>query len=282
MVADDMCNYLHEVRAIAADAGRRILQVYGRDFSTTKKADGSPLTEADRAANHIILMRLGRLAPAIPVLSEESAVAEYPERAAWKRFWLVDPLDGTREFIKRNGEFTVNIALIEGNRPLLGVVHVPVTGVTYFACHGHGAFKQTGGLPAQPLHVRAYTGGRATVATSRSHAGDSLLGFLARLAAEEGEYEIIGTGSSIKLCLIAEGRADVYPRFGPTWEWDTAAGQCIVEVSGGRVVDAHNHNCILVYNKPSLLNPWFIVTCGGDYDWTRYLETNECKSAKVT
>jgi 3'(2'), 5'-bisphosphate nucleotidase len=265
----DECGYLHSVRDIAVAAGQAILAVYERDFATSTKADGSPLTEADRAAHELIVARLTELAPDIPVLSEESAAVGYEERARWRRFWLVDPLDGTKEFIKRNGEFTVNIALIQGDEPLLGVVHVPVSGMTYFACRGVGAFLQAPGEPARPILAGSYTGGRARVVASRSHAGDSLRAYLDRLAAAEGEFDTVVMGSSLKLCLVAEGKADVYPRLGPTSEWDTAAAQCVVEVAGGRVTDVHGAR--LRYNKTSLLNPWFIVSGAGDYDWTAFV-----------
>jgi 3'(2'), 5'-bisphosphate nucleotidase len=257
------------VREIASDAGRAILAVYERDFAATTKADGSPLTEADRAAHELIVARLAALSPDIPVLSEESAGITYEERARWNRFWLVDPLDGTKEFIKRNGEFTVNIALIAGDEPLLGVVHVPVSGATYFACRGEGAFLDAPGRPPSAIHAGSYTAGRARVVASRSHAGDGLRAYLDGLAAAEGEFDTVAMGSSLKLCLVAEDKADVYPRLGPTSEWDTAAAQCVVEAAGGRVTDVHGEP--LRYNKTSLLNPWFIVSGAGDYDWTAFV-----------
>jgi 3'(2'), 5'-bisphosphate nucleotidase len=271
----DECGYLDAVRDIAMDAGRTILNVYERDFTASTKADGSPLTEADRAAHELIVARLGALTPDIPVLSEESAAIAYEERACWGRFWLVDPLDGTKEFIKRNGEFTVNIALISGDEPLLGVVHVPVSGATYSACRGVGAFLQAPGQAARAIAAGSYAGGRARVVASRSHAGDSLRAYLDRLAAAEGEFDTVAMGSSLKLCLVAENRADVYPRLGPTSEWDTAAAQCVVEVAGGRVTDVHGQR--LRYNKTSLLNPWFIVSGAGDYDWTACVEPRQAQ-----
>jgi 3'(2'), 5'-bisphosphate nucleotidase len=266
----DPAAWLEEVAAIATEAGRRILDVYERPFDVQHKDDGSPLTAADRAAHELIVARLAHLTPDIPVLSEESAWIDYRERAAWTRFWLVDPLDGTKEFVNRNGEFTVNIALIENGAPRLGVVYVPVSGVCYLALHGRGAWKEKGGGDRQPIVVRAYRGGRATVVASRSHRGAALDRFLARLAQREGEYDTASLGSSLKLCLVAEGAADVYPRLGPTSEWDTAAAQCVVEAAGGRVTDLAGRP--LTYNKPDILNPWFLVTGGGDYDWRRYLD----------
>ena len=259
------CVHLEAVREIAHAAGRRILDVYEREFKVEHKEDRSPLTEADRAAHEIITTRLEALTPDIPVLSEESAVVNYETRAGWKRFWLVDPLDGTKEFINRNGEFTVNIALIDGTRPVLGVVYVPVPALTYYACAGQGAYKQKGQCAIQPTRVRRFDGGKPIVVASRSHAGKETEAFLKNI----GEHDIVSMGSALKLCLVAEGAADVYPRLGPTMEWDTAAAQCVVEAAGGRVTDLHRQP--LVYNKPSLLNPWFLVSGAGDYDWYRHL-----------
>ena len=255
---------------IARLAGERILEVYRQEFDTYKKADLSPLTEADMAAHRVITAALLALTPDIPVLSEEAATIDYQTRALWQRFWLVDPLDGTKEFIKRNGEFTVNIALIEGDRPVLGVVYVPVTGVVYSASQTMGAWKQEADGAARPIRVRAYRGGKAIVAASRSHADGAVDKFLARLRAREGEPETVNMGSSLKLCLVAEGKADIYPRLGPTCEWDTAAAQCVVEAAGGWVKDLRMHP--LVYIKPSLLNPWFLAGGAGGYDWTVHLD----------
>ncbi len=259
------CVHLEAVREIAHAAGRRILDVYEREFKVEHKEDHSPLTEADRAAHEIIVAQLQALTPDIPVLSEESVAIDYATRAGWKRFWLVDPLDGTKEFINRNGEFTVNIALIEGNRPVLGVVYVPVPALTYYACAGQGAYKQKGECAVQPIRVRRFDGGKPIVVASRSHAGKETEAFLKNL----GEHDIVSMGSALKLCLVAEGAADVYPRLGPTMEWDTAAAQCVVEAAGGRVTDLNRQ--ALVYNKSSLLNPSFLVSGAGGYDWYRHL-----------
>jgi len=261
--------WLEEVVVLATEAGRRILDVYERQFDVSRKDDGSPLTDADRAAHEVIIERLAALTPAIPVLSEESAKIEYSERAGWQRFWLVDPLDGTKEFVNRNGEFTVNIALIENGMPVLGVVYVPVTGVSYLAVHGQGAWKEQGGCNRMPIRVRSYRGGHATVVASRSHRGDAVDKFLANLKAREGEYDTESLGSSLKLCRVAEGAADIYPRLGPTSEWDTAAAQCVVESAGGRVTDLDGQS--LRYNKPNILNPWFLVSGGDGYDWRALL-----------
>ncbi len=271
--AGDYCAYLDDVRAIVADASQRILEVYERDYTVSTKSDGSPLTEADRAAHTLIVARLKVLTPDMPVLSEESAETAYEDRANWQRFWLVDPLDGTKEFIKRNGEFTVNIALIAGQSPVLGVVSAPAVGVTYWACQGHGAFKQDVGRRAQRIRAHAYQGGKARVVASRSHPGEQLARFLANVAHAQGEPETLSMGSALKLCLVAEGAADVYPRFGPTSEWDTAAAHCVVQIAGGRITAMDK--APLWYNKRSLLNPWFLVSGAGDYDWSAHLPETE-------
>ena len=265
----DPCTYLAEVRAIAAEAGARILEVYQRPFSVSAKEDGSPLTEADRAAHRLIVSELSALTPDIPLLSEESAAIDYGVRAKWTRFWLVDPLDGTKEFIKRNDEFTVNIALVDSGRPVLGVVLAPVLDVSYWACAGQPAFKRTPDGHIGQIHARRYAGGKATVAVSRSHPGARLAGFLQSLAQREGEPQTMAMGSAVKMCLVAEGVADAYPRFGPTSEWDTAAAQCVLEAAGGRLTDFEMRP--LTYNKRSVLNPWFLASGIGDYAWTEHL-----------
>ncbi|HEX9627953.1 MAG TPA: 3'(2'),5'-bisphosphate nucleotidase CysQ [Acidiferrobacterales bacterium] len=257
---------LPAVVEIARDAGRVILEIYDRDFEVVAKGDGSPLTEADRAADALIHERLRALTPDVPILSEESVGIDYATRRAWTRFWLVDPLDGTKEFVNRNGQFTVNIALIENGKPALGAVTVPVSGVSYYAAAGRGATRRDADGRTAALAVRRYTGGPATVVVSRSHRGMAVDRFLAALAQREGEYRTTDMGSSLKLCLVAEGAADVYPRLGPTSEWDVAAGHCIVEAAGGRVIDLHGRP--LVYNKENILNPWFLACGAGDYDWT--------------
>ncbi len=264
-----LSDYLQAARDAADEAGRRILAVYERPFDVSEKADGSPLTEADRAAHELIVQRLSGLSPGLPVLSEESASVPHAERVAWKRFWLVDPLDGTKEFVKRNGEFTVNIALIERDQAVLGVVLAPAQRVCYWASRGAGAFKRSPTGAVAQIAVRVYRGGPASVALSRSHPGKRQAAFLASVARREGSPSTITMGSALKLCLVAEGVADVYVRFGPTSEWDTAAAQCVLEMAGGRLTDLHG--TALVYNKPSLLNPWFIASGGGDYDWRAHV-----------
>jgi len=263
------CLLLDDIIALARNAATRIIEVYesSADFEVQKKEDHSPLTAADLAAHHAIVAGLAMLTPDWPVLSEESAKLPFETRSNWQRYWLVDPLDGTREFIKRNGQFTVNIALIDNHRPILGVIVVPVSGVCYYACQGQGAFRQNGdGQPAEPIRVQSERRSPLLVAGSASHAGESLLKMLKQL----GDHELLSMGSSLKLCLIAEGRADLYPRLGPTSEWDTGAAQCIVEQAGGRVTDT-SMNTLLYNTKDSLLNPHFLVFGDSSQDWSQYL-----------
>ena len=251
---------------IARAAGQAILEVYHQDFAVQHKDDSSPLTAADLASHRIIVERLQQMEPGIPILSEEGADTPFSTRSQWQRYWLIDPLDGTREFVKRNGEFTVNIALIEDGRPVAGMVHVPVTGVSYIGRINEGAWKIDADDGVTRIRVRDRRQKKARVAGSRSHSGDSLLRFLDRL----GTHEIVSMGSSLKLCLVAEGVADIYPRLGPTSEWDTAAAQAVVEAAGGLVTDIQLNP--LRYNtKDSLLNPHFLVFGDRSEDWGRYL-----------
>jgi 3'(2'), 5'-bisphosphate nucleotidase len=258
---------LDPVIDIAREAGRRILEVYATDFDVEHKEDRSPLTEADMAAHDVIDAGLTALSADVPVLSEEDSKLSFAERSGWQRYWLVDPLDGTREFIKRNGEFTVNIALIDEHESVLGVVYAPVLDVCYYACRGNGAWKQSGTDAAEMIHVRSHCDKHVIIAGSRSHRGTSLETFLNNLPS----YEIISMGSSLKSCLVAEGAADIYARLGPTSEWDTAAAQCVVEEAGGRVTDTAMQP--LRYNtKDSLLNPYFFVFGDRSRDWSEFLE----------
>lgn len=249
---------------IAREAGHKILEIYETDYAIEHKDDRTPLTDADMAAHHHIEAGLQTLTPDIPILSEESASIPFEERKQWSRYWLVDPLDGTREFIKRNGEFTVNIALIDEQEAVLGVVHVPVSGVSYFGARGQGAWRRDGDGKPERIQTREIPD-KPTIAGSRSFRGDSLNNFLGNL----GEHEFISMGSALKSCLVAEGRADVYPRFGPTSEWDTAAAQCVVEEAGGVITDVDMRR--MRYNtKESLLNPHFFVSGDPDKDWSVY------------
>ncbi len=254
---------------IARQAGDEILKIYGTDFTVETKSDDSPLTAADRAAHLHILAELTRLTPDIPVWSEESATIEFSERSGWAQFWLVDPLDGTKEFIKRNGEFTVNIALIQGNEPALGVVHVPVTRRDYFGWVDGGAFVIDDGGKPEPIGVCRPAKSPVRVVGSRSHLGDSLKAYLNWI----GPHVMVPMGSSLKLCLVAAGEADVYPRLGPTSEWDTAAAQAVVEAAGGQVIDLSGRR--LLYNtKAEVLNPYFIALGDSTRDWAAGAKTD--------
>jgi 3'(2'), 5'-bisphosphate nucleotidase len=258
---------LAHVVDIARRAGDEIMDVYSSgETHASSKEDNSPLTVADLRSHRLIEDALHALTPGIPVLSEESSAVPFEERSRWSRYWLVDPLDGTKEFISRNGEFTVNIALIEGHRPTLGVVHVPAQSVTYWGVPGEGAWRSTG--DAAPVAIRTQKPAAATVRVvgSRSHRGDSLDAYLARL----GAHEMVPVGSSLKFCMVADGRADLYPRLGPTSEWDTAAAQAVVEGACGAVVKLDGQP--LDYNaKAELLNPHFFVYGDAGRDWLSYL-----------
>lgn len=246
---------------LARAAGDRILEIYDTDFDVQHKDDASPLTAADLASHRCIVDGLSRLVPLYPILSEESADIPFEERKSWNPYWLVDPLDGTKEFVKRNGEFTVNIALIQDHRPVLGVVHVPVTGVTYYAADDAGAFRRDG--DDEPVAIRVHDGARTPrVVGSRSHRSDDVNRYLANL----GEHEMVAMGSSLKFCVVAEGNADVYPRLGLTSEWDTAAAHAVVTGAGGRVV--HLDGTDLLYNaKADILNPHFMVLGNPSRNW---------------
>ncbi len=284
---DNMCLLTSILAAI--NAGDAILDVYrSAEFEVEEKADKSPLTLADKRSHEIIVNCLAKFD--IPILSEEGTDIPYLERNKWDTYWLIDPLDGTKEFIKKNGEFTVNIAMIRENKPVAGVICVPDRDTLYFASTGIGSYKadahqiaelligqkdtsdQLAGLsdsdPGQRLKdliglstilpINQTTNRPYTIAGSRSHATPELEAFVEQKRREHGEVEFISAGSSLKLCLVAEGRADIYPRTGPTMEWDTAAGQAVVEFSGGKVFKYDTEEP-LDYNKENLLNPWFVV-----------------------
>ncbi len=257
---------LRAIIEIAEEAGKEIIAVYReRDLGIELKADVSPITRADRVAHQLIVKRLKDLEQGFPVLSEESREVLYQERQSWDTYWLVDPLDGTKEFIKRNDEFTVNIALIENGRAGLGVVHAPALGLTYYAVQGRGAFRVKAGGKPERIQVGDYREGRLKIAASRSHAGEALKEFLGKI----NNYERVSMGSSLKFCLIADGTAHLYIRFGRTMEWDTAAAQCVVEEAGGVVTDLSGTP--LRYNKPDLSNPEFVATGSPPFPWRRYL-----------
>ncbi len=248
------------LKAIAADAGREILSYYGKVSSSTK-ADNSPLTQADLASHRLICERLQFLTPEIPVLSEESETLDPSIRARWNEFWLVDPLDGTKEFLKQSGEFTVNIARVRGGQPILGVVHSPVLGLTYWAERGEGAFKQQGVENEQPIRTRIPQLEKLVIVASRDHAGPLVKELLSRFP----DATTSSMGSSLKFCLVAEGSADIYLRDVPTSEWDTAAAQCVVEEAGGVVMDLANQP--LKYNKSDLRNPSIITLGDRSFAW---------------
>ncbi len=250
----------------AIEAGKKILEVYSRDFSVETKADNSPLTEADRASHEVIKEILSQTG--IPVLSEEGKNTDHSERKDWETFWLIDPLDGTKEFIKKNGEFTVNIALIKKGTPVLGVVYVPVTGILYFGQKGKGSFvfntNDAAGAVADYIIANAKklpvtpSPDIYTIVASRSHNTPETEAFINEKRKIHGDVNLISSGSSIKLCLVAEGKAQVYPRLAPTMEWDTAAGDAIARFADCRVYNFNTGN-ELEYNKENLLNPWFVV-----------------------
>ena len=261
-----------EVVALCRRAGEAILEIYARsDLGVEVKADESPLTAADLAAHHILVGGLEGLLEGVPVLSEEAAAPSFSERSQWQRYWIIDPLDGTKEFIKRSGEFTVNVALVDNHVPVLGVVHVPVSGVTYTGLAGVGAYKIEGGEPGQPIAVRTMSGRGevdkpVTVVASRSHGAGAVDDLLTRLAKDLGHTDTCNMGSSLKLCLVAEGSADIYPRLAPTMEWDTAAAQAVVEAAGGQVLNFDLE--LLRYNeKDALLNPYFYVLGDTAFPW---------------
>lgn len=272
MQIQDYHQYLEPVIAIAKSAGRAIMQIYATDFDVTKKEDNSPLTQADLVAHDVIVSGLKKLTPDIPVLSEESESIDAKIRNGWQQYWLIDPLDGTREFVKRNGEFTVNIALVIKHAPVLGVVYAPVNELLYFAAIGNGAYKCIQSNPVLRIHTRPFDIKKLIVAGSRSHSDHNFQHFLHNIHVSTGAIpELISMGSSLKICLVAEGVADVYPRLGPTCEWDTAAAHCILHEAGGDIVDEEGKT--LGYNtKHSLLNPKFFATSTSSQHWDNYLQ----------
>tara|TARA_B110000090_G_scaffold139990_1_gene153887 strand:- start:652 stop:1482 length:831 start_codon:yes stop_codon:yes gene_type:complete len=268
---------LNSVNEIAIAAGREILDVYNsaQAIEVSTKSDDSPLTDADRRAHLLIVDRLSSLTPDIPLLSEESDAIDYGLRKAWQRYWLIDPLDGTKEFINRNGEFTVNIALIENGQSVAGVVHVPVTGVSYFGGTRIGAWKQytnQSGSEAKSISSRPMQDhSDVRIVASRRHLGEQLEALVGKIENHFGKATLLSMGSSLKMCLLAEGSADIYPRMAPTCEWDTAAAHGILCAAGGEIVDLQFRP--LRYNsKPELLNPFFIALADRAYPWQQLLD----------
>jgi len=257
---------LSKVVELAREAGRSVMEVYSRPFSVEYKEDSSPLTEADSASHRVIAAGLSAIAPGVPVISEEGESVPYAARREFERFWLVDPLDGTKEFIKRNGEFTVNIALIEDGAPVMGVVYAPAAGLMYYAEGDSTAFMEREG--EAPVRIRSgFAGPGVRAVVSRSHPDARVEEFLKGYDV----LERVEAGSSLKFCIVAEGRADLYPRFGETWEWDTAAGHAVAAGAGASVTLPDGSP--LRYNKEGLKNPGFIAASAG-------LAVRPCKAAK--
>ena len=246
---------IQDVVAIAKEAGGAIMQIYSQDFEVEYKQDNSPLTIADKKANDIIENNLNQLLVNLPILSEEGKEIPYEDRKHWEYFWLIDPLDGTKEFVKKNGEFTVNIALIHKDAPVLGVVYAPALGICYWAKQGEGAFKDGQRLPLKTeIQRETYK-----IVASRSHMSDETQAFIDDIDTDK-EKELILIGSSLKICLVAEGEADIYPRLGPTMEWDTGAAHAIVNETGKNVQKYNNVEYMShLYNKEKLLNQWFVA-----------------------
>jgi len=246
---------LNDIKEIAIKAGDVIMEIYNKDFTIEYKDDKSPLTEADLASNDIIVKALKKFK--IPIMSEEGKTIEYNERKNWEYYWCIDPIDGTKEFIKKNGEFTVNIALIHKDTPVLGVVYAPALGDIYMAKKGEGSFKNGQRLP---LQVNETPEKSLRIVASKSHLSEETQSFIDKLAKSTENIEQISKGSSLKLVMVAGGEADIYPRLAPTMEWDTAAADAIVRESGKMTYQYHSTSLIpVLYNKENLLNPWFIV-----------------------
>ena len=250
---------VNKIIAIAEEAGREIMKIYETgDFAITDKSDNSPLTKADKAGNAVIVAALKENYPDIPIISEENKMIDYSERKDWEYFWLVDPLDGTKEFIKKNGEFTVNIALIRNGKPVMGVVGIPAKNQMYYAVENKGAFKIDEEGNKIKLEVNAPKENEIALIGSRSHPSPEFDAYLKDMEQKYETVNFVPAGSSLKFCLVAEGKADVYPRLGPTMEWDTAAGHALVLEAGARV-KVYGGVTDLQYNKENLLNPFFIV-----------------------
>ena len=246
-------NWLNIAKEAAIKAGDKILQIYGNEFSVSYKEDKSPLTIADQKANDIIESYL--LKTNIPILSEEGKLTEYKDRKNWKLLWIVDPLDGTKEFVKRNGEFTVNIALVKNGKPILGVIFVPVKGWLYYGS-SNGSFREINKKKVKlPLDKKSTN---FKVVGSRSHQSPETKEYFEDIKKRKKNVEIVSMGSSLKICLVAEGSADVYPRFAPTMEWDTAAGHAIAKYAGKKLIDLQTKQ-EMMYNRLRLTNNWFIV-----------------------
>ncbi|MCY4050683.1 MAG: 3'(2'),5'-bisphosphate nucleotidase CysQ [Gammaproteobacteria bacterium] len=262
-------SFLEDVASIAVSAGRIILDIYeNHDLAVEYKKDGSPLTMADLHSHKFILTSLQELTPDIPILSEESSPEIHRQRINWSTLWLVDPLDGTKGFVQGNGEFTVNIALIQDSKPILGVVYTPVRNLLQYAALGVGAFCVDAQNKCRPIQTREISDQLVVVVSSRSIQDANLNRFISKLKLHFSQVETYPLGSSLKFCLLADGLADIYPRFGPTSEWDTAAAQCILEVAGGKIQNAEGNS--LEYNKLDIVNSAFIASGSFEANWTEF------------
>lgn len=251
---------------LVRQAGAAIMTVYAQDFGVEIKADDSPLTEADMSSHRVLVAGLAALSPSLPIVSEESGLADHATRQRWSRYWLIDPLDGTKEFIARNGEFTVNVALMENGRPSLGCVGVPAQDLLYVGDVVRGVAERIDANGAHAIKARAMQVGRSVAAVaSRRHGGERLELLLKALEASLGAIELKNVGSALKLCLVAQGDADLYPRLGPTSEWDIAAAEAVLVAAGGAVTTFDGTP--LQYNKPNILNPEFLAVADPTYDW---------------
>ncbi len=256
--------------AACREASAAILEIYGQDFQVDTKSDNSPLTQADLASHRVLGNALEHIAPEIPVLSEEGRDIQWEARRNWPSLWLVDPLDGTREFVNRNGDFTVNVALIEKHIAVLGLVAIPVTGEVYVGIHGQGAWKLDRAGNRHDVRTQRPARSRPVVIGSRSHSNQRTRDYFESL----GDHTVMSRGSALKFCVVAEGEADLYPRLGPTSEWDTAAGHAVVEAAGGKVTRADGQP--LLYNsKPEILNPEFLVIGDPAREWPTVRTTKQ-------
>tara|TARA_R110002049_G_scaffold252264_2_gene427308 strand:- start:45873 stop:46679 length:807 start_codon:yes stop_codon:yes gene_type:complete len=262
---NELKNLVTDINEVARTSGNIIRKYFHTSYEVDIKDDKSPVTTADLAANEHIERQLGILTPDIPRISEETDNTSYEIRKHWDTFWLIDPLDGTREFIKNRPDFTVNIALIHHNQPVLGSIYLPIKDQLYYAVTGDNAYRCDQDKSPVAINVSAKTHSRPRICGSRSHNSKLMQKFLSNV----GEHELLAIGSSIKSCLVADGSADIYPRFGPTWEWDTAASQCIIEQAGGHLTGLDMH--ALSYNKKSLLNPSFLAFANREPDWNTYI-----------
>ncbi len=281
MTASDLQSLLTQVEMIAREAGKAILEVYHslRDYEVQTKADDSPVTRADLAAHQVIAARLPEVLPGCPLLSEEGGLPDYEVRRHWQRYWLVDPLDGTKEFIGKNGEFTVNIALIEAGVPVLGVVYAPVLDLMYAGVSGKGAWVSRGGATRPLRVVSVHRNQPLRVVASRRHGAQEVESMLKVAGTIYPEIVRVSMGSSLKICKIAEGEADWYPRLAPTSEWDTAAAQAVLEAAGGLLCDTHMQP--LRYNgKESLLNPWFHAVGDVSVDWNHIIAAGSAHQSR--